>query len=651
MASIQDLIHRFEEKGSSGIRIVFVVLVTLGVLVCYNWRSYRNLGTQEAMDAAQVGRNLAEGNGFTTKFVRPFSIYLVKKHNRENMAASTNSLPDYAQLKEMHPDLANPPVYPLFLAAVMKVLPFDYQVNLNKPFWSEANPALRRLSPEEASKAPARIFVRYQPDFLISLINQVLLIFLAIQTFFLARKLFDSNVAWMSFVLIIFCEYLWRFSTTGLSTMLLMNIFMGLIWLLVWMEREEREPLWSHRAQTWLALGIGALLGIGTLTRYSFGWLSIPVLVYLVIFCVLRRWLVFTLVLVTFLGIASPWVYRNLSVSGTPFGISGYSLVEGTYALSEDKLARSLNPDFRGVGLFPLLQKLSNNTSDILSNQLPHLGGSWVTALFLTGLLLSFRSLALRRLRYFLLASLFVFVIAEAMGRTQLSQDSPTFNSENLLVLLVPALFIYGAGLFFQLLDQMNLPVKELRYLVMGIFGILACLPMIFMFLTPKQRPWQYPPYYPPTIQSVANYMKPTELMMSDIPWAVAWYGNRQCVWLTENSESEYFAINDFIKPIKALYLTPKTTDSRFLSEWVRGGEKTWPKFILEFVLRRQAPPDFPLKYAQSGFFPEQLFLCDYNRWKDEEATSTAPPKEEEPAPKPKSESSSAPPDAAPAKN
>ena len=69
MASIQDLIHRFEEKGSSGIRIVFVVLVTLGVLVCYNWRSYRNLGTQEAMDAAQVGRNLAEGNGFTPPLV------------------------------------------------------------------------------------------------------------------------------------------------------------------------------------------------------------------------------------------------------------------------------------------------------------------------------------------------------------------------------------------------------------------------------------------------------------------------------------------------------------------------------------------------------------------------------------------------------
>jgi hypothetical protein len=124
--------------------------------------------------------------------------------------------------------------------------------------------------------------------------------------------------------------------------------------------------------------------------------------------------------------------------------------------------------------------------------------------------------------------------------------------------------------------------------------------------------------------------------MMSDIPWAVAWYGDRQCVWLTANAEDQYFAIHDFLKPIRSLYLTPQTTDSRFLSEWVRSAEKTWPKFILEFVLRRQAPENFPLKYARDGFFPEQLLLCDYPRWKDEPNTPTAPPKEAEPEPAPK---------------
>ena len=104
----------------------------------------------------------------------------------------------------------------------------------------------------------------------------MLLVLLAISTFYLARRLFDSNVAWMSLVLVLGCELLWRFSSSGLSTLLLMLIFQTLVWFLVWIESEEREPVWSHRAQTWLALGIGLLLGLGTLTRYSFGWLAIP---------------------------------------------------------------------------------------------------------------------------------------------------------------------------------------------------------------------------------------------------------------------------------------------------------------------------------------------------------------------------------------
>jgi hypothetical protein len=605
-------------------RYFFVVLLTLGLLVVYNWRAYRNFGTQEAMDAAQVARNIAEGQGFTTQFVRPFSMYLVKSQNQSRLSATeTNARPDYAQLKGMHPDLANAPLYPLVLAGAMKVLPFRYDVNLSDPFWSK--PAFR------PTVERPRDFLRYQPDFLIALLNQLILIVVAVLTALLARRLFDASVGWMSFALMIGSEYLWRFSTTGLSTMLLLLIFVVLVWLLVWIESEEREPVWSHRAQTWLALGIGLLLGLGTLTRYAFGWLLIPVLVYLAIFCVLRRWKIFTLVLGVFLVVVTPWLWRNFAVSGTPFGTAGYAIVDGTFMLSENRLQRALEPDFRGVGLFPLLYKLSGNLREILQDQLPKLGGSWVSALFLTGLLLSFRSLALRRLRYFLLGALGLLIVVQALGKTQLTADSPQFNSENLLVLLVPLIFIYGTGLFFQLIEQMNLRLRELRYLIIGVFGIIACLPMLFVMLPPKTSPLNYPPYFPPAIQELSKYMKPSELVMADIPWAVAWYGDRQAVWLTGNADSQFFAIHDYIKPIRALYLTPETTDSRFLSQWVRPGEKSWPSFVLEFMLRRQAPPNFPLRYAREGYFPEQLFLCDWDRWKDEAPVLTAPPKEEEP--------------------
>jgi hypothetical protein len=63
-------------------------------------RAYRNLATQEAMDSAQLARNIAEGKGYTTLFIRPFSLYLVQSHNEAKHAAApaTTNL-DFAQIK------------------------------------------------------------------------------------------------------------------------------------------------------------------------------------------------------------------------------------------------------------------------------------------------------------------------------------------------------------------------------------------------------------------------------------------------------------------------------------------------------------------------------------------------------------------------
>ena len=39
---------------------------------------------------------------------------------------------------------------------------------------------------------------------------------------------------------------------------------------------------------------------------------------------------------------------------------------------------------------------------------------------------------------------------------------------------------------FFTFLDQMKLPVLQLRYAVIAVFAALSCLPMIFTLLSPK---------------------------------------------------------------------------------------------------------------------------------------------------------------------
>ncbi|MDD5138791.1 MAG: glycosyltransferase family 39 protein [Verrucomicrobiales bacterium] len=597
---IQWLIHKLEVgAGSRYLRYFALVVGVVALAFLYDLRAYRNLATPEAMDAAQLARNISEGKGYTTLFLRPFSLYLVQKHEAaKNPDAGTLTPPDLAQIKTAHPDISNPPVYPLLLAGLMKVLPFDYTVNLKSQLWTNNGN-----------------FWRYQPDFFIALFNEALLLIIVVMTFFLAKKLFDSNVAWLSAILTLGCELLWRFSVSGLTTMLLLAIFMGLVLFLLEIERSSREsrphPGWMFS----LAAAAGFLTGIGALTRYAFGWAIIPVALFLLLFSGQRRLWHTLAALVAFTLVLTPWIIRNEVVSGTPFGTAGFAVVEGTFIFPQFQLERSVQPELtHALWLKPYVQKLFGNLRGILTGDFLKSAGGWVYALFFAGLFIGFRGTGVRRIRYFLLMCLGVFAVGQSLGRTQLSEVSPEVNSENLLVLLVPLVFVFGVSFFFTLLREMTLPLVQLRYAVIAGFAALCCLPMIFTLSSAKTPPVVYPPYYPPQIQQSARWMQPDELMMSDVPWAVAWYGQRQCIWITLDAQDDFFAVNS-LKPVKALYLTPQTMDGKFVTEWMEAPKRSWGNFIFQTLTDKRVPDKFPLTKAPVGFFPEQMFLTDRERW------------------------------------
>lgn len=319
MPLLQDTIHKLEEGGGTRfVRVGLAGLLVLALVVAYDWRAYRNMSTAEGMDAAQLGRNLAEGNGFSTQCIRPFSVFLLTRHAR----AAGDGRSDAGRLKVSHPDLANAPVYPVVLAGLMKVLPFDYTLPTKpRPFWSQGTQ-----------------FWRYQPDFLIAGFNQLLFVAASVLVFFLARRLFDPTVAWLSSLLMLTTEIFWRFTASGLSTMLLLLLFVALIWLLVLLEEEGRVPQRGLAMQLALAACVGLLVGLEGLTRYAAASLILPVLLYLFLFGGPRRVGLGLVALVTFLLVMAPWIARNYSVSGTPFGTAGYAILETTRAFPANKL-------------------------------------------------------------------------------------------------------------------------------------------------------------------------------------------------------------------------------------------------------------------------------------------------------------------------
>jgi hypothetical protein len=596
---IQLLIHKLDTgAGARVLRYLILALLVFALGIAYDLHCYKNMSTPEGMDTAQLARNIARGKGYTTEFIRPLSLYLVQTHNVGKAPISlTSTNLDLAHIQN-HPDLANPPVYPELLAGLMKVLPFNYPVDMKSSFWSDGER-----------------FSRYQPDFMIAVFNQVLLLAVATMVFLLGHKLFDARVAWTSAVLVIGCETLWHFTLAGISTLFLILVFLALAWCLVKLEELAREP--EPRANLLLGwvIASGALTGIGALTRYSFGWVIVPVVIFVILYSGPRRILHAMLALGVFLVVMAPWVFRNYNLSGTMFGTAGFATMENTGIYPQFSLERSIQPNFFGFVLRPYLTKLMMGLQTIICNELPVLGGSWVSIFFLAGLMLGFQKAPIKRLRHFLLLCLGMFILCQSLGRTALSDEAPTFNSENLLILLAPLVFIYGTTFFFTLLDQLELPTIELRYPIVGGFVLLSCLPLIFILLSPKISPSAYPPYFPPEIQRVSGWMQPDELMMSDIPWAVSWYGDHQCIWLSDDANDDYFAINDNIKTVSAIYLSPETMNGKYLTDWVYAPDNSWGHFISQVVTKNQIPPRFPLRSPQ-GFLPDRLFLTDYARWK-----------------------------------
>ena len=149
-------------------------------------------------------------------------------------------------------------------------------------------------------------------------------------------------------------------------------------------------------------------------------------------------------------------------MSGTLFGTAGYAVMEGTCAFPGSRLMQSLNPDLDDANYFlatiyPV--KCSQNLRAIFQDELLRLGGGWVGVLFLAGLLLGLRNTCARRLRYFTMMCLGVFILVSALGRTQCTPISPEMNTENLLVLLTPLVVIFGVAFFLTLLNQMNTAV------------------------------------------------------------------------------------------------------------------------------------------------------------------------------------------------
>jgi hypothetical protein len=673
---VHDIIHKLELGSGHRILKIGVAVVSLVALALfYNMAAFQNFATPEAMDAAQLARNISEGKGFTTDVVRPLSLHLLRKHAAAQVGrdvpiappgsgdGTADSSPIGTLICPMPdwPDLSNPPAYPLVLAGVLKFMPFDY------PDISEA-----------------KSFTTYSPEVWIAGFNQLLLVVCACLVFSLARRLFDEPVAWVSATVFAGAELFWRHSVSGLPTLWLTFLVLLLVHLLVALSgpasnkgSTDLAPPIGRIRLVLLAIGAGIVSAAAGLTRYGLLVFIIPVVGFILSLPVggamgTSRSTVSSRALavaasLAFIALVGPWLARNYAVSGTLFGTAPYVALAHTAHFPDDTLMRSLSPGFETMTTGAIGRKVLLNLRELWLHDLPTLGGSWTTALFLAGLVVPFRSVINGRLRIFVVALLAILVLAQAIV-SPTEAEARSLASDYVTV-VAPLVFIFGVSLLFNLLDQFT--AVAVRYGILAMFFVLTCAPLVLTFAAPRHSPLAYPPYYPPAVQSKAAYLAENEWMVSDMPWAVAWYGDRKAAWLPLKhgtpgvvSGEDFYALHR-LKPIRALHLSHLTlskldtaavakwresgeTDPdweafrgqlKALSEaatgagsrsgavtnalvevhalvdkhWVRGGGVDWESFLLGILVNREVPTGFPLRVAPLGIMPE-IFLTDSER-------------------------------------
>lgn len=527
--------------------LVVLVLLTLGNL----FTLFRGLNSPHAMDQAQIAREISRGNGFSTKMIRPLD-YQKNTEHQKRVIPYTN-----------YKDTYHSPLNPLLNAAVFKMIGAD-----DAERW--------RMSKEE---------IVFPLDRVVAAVSTVCFLLAIGMTYLLVLRIFDTKIAGVTAVLMLFCETFWNYSLSGLPQMLMLLLFTSGVYFAyraVEDSSEGRIPMGS-------AILAGVFFTLLAMTHYLTVWIALGYIIFAAI-AFRPRGVVGVSILVLLIVPSVFVMIRNYGISGTPFGAAFYNLYNGIGGDRESFAMRSsVPPELINRGFFTtILRNMLVQTTDII----PFLGGIIVAPLFFLSLLHPFKRPSIATFRWALLC---MFGIS-ALGLAFYGIKSDELDPNQTHLLFAPIMTAYGLAfvsiLWNKLPIVMNAPM--IRNLHHVIIIIICALPLIltlpykikvgFKFKDRGGVP-HWPPYFAPVHNLDLNkWITDSQICVSDQPWAVAWYADRISIWLPPARE-------DFLKhqttaenletPIAGILISPSSYGADPISK-VAGEYKDFTSLLLD---------------------------------------------------------------------
>jgi hypothetical protein len=566
---VQRTVHALEVgKLAVWVKGCLIAAVIAAIAVVYLYQ-FRGLVASQAMDQAQIGRALAGGHGWRTNFVRPRAIGQLLAH-RKNVP------------QKIWSDTYNAPLPPLVDAIAL--LPV-------KGHW--------KMDPRE---------LVYAGDRAIAVMSTLLFAASLVVLFFIARRRFDGKVAQVACGLVLVSDMMWQYSFSGLPQMLLLLLFNATVYALV---RAVEAQYQGGSTGIWLA-AIGVGFGLLALTHALTLWIFGAALVFVFFFFRPRVW-ASGIVLAPFAIVYLPWLIRNFLVCGNPAGVAIYSALDGI-GHNEAGWMRRINVSFEGVSPVAFRDKLLGNLITQSGHVFQYFGLSVMAVMFFAALLYRFKRTETAIIRWMLLVMWSGAVLGMAVYGINEEQG---VAANQLHLIFVPLMTCYGLAYLLVQWRRLGIELRLARIAFVTLLYFLCAGPMIFTLLFSSHRSLvRWPPYMPPLIAVLNDWMKPEEITASDMPWAVGWYANRRSVWLPETIK-DFTELSDYSvlgAPINGLYLTPISGTENTYRDIVRGEYRDWAPVIQRTI----SPETFPLKWATTslGLEGECVFFSDHDRQK-----------------------------------
>jgi hypothetical protein len=560
----QEIVHAIDQgKLAPVIRMAMFGALIITLTLLYLFVQFRGLPSSTAMDQAQIARNIADGKGFTTKYIRPFAIWQLENAGKE--------VPS-----ENFPDFFNSPLNPFVNALPLKLVQSQW-----------------KLSPTDLIYIGDRVIAG----------TAIVFFLLSVAIWYLVgKKLFDQKLSLIGCAIILLTDLMWQFTLSGLPQMLMLFLFsIAAFCTLTAMEKRSSAP-----AVLGLLFAAGIAFGLMVLAHGAAVWIFLGWLAFALFYFQPRG--VAGLVAVGALAIVViPWLARNYSVSGSPLGIAGYELVAPVNS-GESGYLRSISgpPPFSGINpLHRLKNALFLHTEDLFS----FLGMNLAAAMFFVSLIHRFRSKNTAMFRWCILLMWLGAFAAMAFCGVQGNVSRNQFH-----VLFLPIFVFYGLAFLMVLYTRLEVQLPAIRIAFLSLVVFLCSLPLLATLLAGQGVAIQWPPYVPPFIAILSDWFEEKEVIASDMPWAVAWYANRPSILLPQtikdfNKLSDYRVLGS---AIHGIYLTPVTGNQRLFGDIYKGAYTDWV-----FLITR--PPNvqgFPLQF----FTPlpidgECIIFADRDRW------------------------------------